>query len=484
MRPGGRARRHERRVGLALVALVGVVYLFVAGGGRGDYTSGAMGQHFWMADALLHGRLALRPDVLPDRAAVERQRTADEQGYFDLIILEGRVYGYWGIVTPALLVPVVAVWGLEVPPRLITVGVGVMNAGLLYVWLLRLHGIGWLRMRRALRVALTLLLALGSMQFWMVCDGGAWFVVQLGALGWLLAALVVLTRRRPGWFRIVMAGGLFGLAILTRNSVALVGLFPLVLVWRGAERRKLAALALFCGPLLAAVVGQLAYNAGRFGDPFEFGMALQIEKGGARRYADLFAEHGLLSWRYVPRNVYHYFLSADFPQDTEQGFDDDGNSVFLVMPPMVLALMGVWRGGWLKWAALAGLVPFVGFLQLLVFTGWVQFGPRFLLEALPLAFVLVALGVGRRLREWHVGLFGLAVAVQAYGVSRICARLFTEAGGAGIREWTFGYSWPIALAAIVLGMLAYHWLQQFGRRGGRVAASGGSANNGGRGPMS
>jgi hypothetical protein len=122
----------------------------------------------------------------PTGRRVERQRTADEQGYFDLIILEGRVYGYWGIVTPALLVPVVAVWGLEVPPRLITVGVGVMNAGLLYVWLLRLHGIGWLRMRRALRVALTLLLALGSMQFWMVCDGGA--VVRGAAWGAGLAA--------------------------------------------------------------------------------------------------------------------------------------------------------------------------------------------------------------------------------------------------------------------------------------------------------
>ena len=68
-------------------------------------------------------------------------------------------------------------------------------------------------------------------------------------------------------------------------------------------------------------------------------------------------------------------------------------------------------------------------LTLLLFfgTGWVQFGNRYLLDLMPLAMLLIAVGMRGRLSRTAVMLIALSLTVNAWGTYRFC-REQQEAG--------------------------------------------------------
>ena len=372
---------------------------------------------------------------------------------------DGRCYGYWAPLAAVVAMPFVAAFGLGVSDQLINVLFGALNVGLFY-WLLRRVGrIGLVTMDESCRVALTLLLAFGTSHFWLTCAAQVWFAVHIVTLTAMLAAMIAATSRGNTARSYLVSGAFFGVAILGRNVVILSGLFFVVLIWLRSDgalaaRCRAAALrvALFCLPVAAAVGLQGAYNQARFGSAFESGLGIQVTTGGQKRFVEPYQQYGAFSLHYVPHNLKYYLWNVAFPRrgDGRIWFDSEGNSIFLVTPPMLYALL-LWR----RWnrmtvALLCGVVPLVCSLLAYLGTGYVQFGPRHLLDVMPLLLLLVAGGMRGRVTPVSYVLIVLAVAANLFGTYRMCDEQF-----APLEDWITVYTLPVLVAvALLAGSLA------------------------------
>ena len=214
--------------------------------------------------------------------------------------------------------------------------------------------------------------------------------------------------RRPA-----LAGLALGLAFLCRPATVFLSVFFVVEAIRETKRSGQSlgrCLALFAFPLGASVLIAMGHNVARFGDPLEFGHRfLQV------RWRSRIETWGLFSVHYLPRNLAVFFLSlpwwigvSPFVRISRHGL-----ALWFTTPNL---LWGVWPkridstfvGLWLAVLSTA--------LCTLLYqnTGWVQFGPRFALDYLPLLFALVALS-GRRFGTtfWICAVF--AVALNTFG---------------------------------------------------------------------
>ena len=216
----------------------------------------------------------------------------------------------------------------------------------------------------------------------------------------LLALLEHLGRQR-GW----VVGMLLAAALASRLTAGIGAVFFALDVGLDASRpprRRIAYLLQLALPMGAALLGLLAYDAARFGDPFETGYALQAVLDPEQRRARAL---GLTHWRHVPGNLYYLLLALPQPV-----FAEGTRSV--MRPPFLRP--GAWglsvfaTSPWLLWlfalrpsdrrsgsllaAALATAVA-------LCFTwsmGYAQFGYRFSLDFLPYLYLLLLAGLRER----------------------------------------------------------------------------------------
>jgi hypothetical protein len=283
-------------------------------------------------------------------------------------------------------------------------------------------------------LGLTGLFAFGSVYFFTAVQGTVWFAAHVVAVP-LVACYVAasLGARRP-----VLAGICLGLAFLTRpTTVLLVLLFAgealrvarrpdapappdgagwprRLWVWLGgvAPRRFLARAVPFALPILACGGVAMVHNLARFGDPFEFGHSfLQI------RWRPRIETWGLFSYHYLGRNLGVFlaslpWLSAEAPH---LKISLHGLALWFTTPHLLLVLFP--KRVTVTWVAASLAAGAVCLLDLLYQnSGWVQFGYRFALDYLPLAFALIAM-TGRRFGPvfWSLAVF--AVAVNAFGAA-------------------------------------------------------------------
>ena len=173
------------------------------------------------------------------------------------------------------------------------------------------------------------------------------YMLTMLALGALWCALQDSQRR--GWW-LAAASLAYGLAVGARPNLvfgAIVLLVPVVQAW--CERKPIAALLVAAVvPITLIGVGLMLYNAGRFDNPFEFG--LRYELTGTERQDRL----QLFSLRYLLFNLRVYFLeparwSSRFPFVRE-----------IAMPPLPAGHHGNLQGAYgvltnipLVWLSLA-----------------------------------------------------------------------------------------------------------------------------------
>ena len=246
------------------------------------------------------------------------------------------------------------------------------------------------------------------------------------------------------------------------NIVILVGLFFVLLFWIQSRQQSshrlrdyVGRLALFVMPVALAIGVQGAYNYARFGDVLESGLDIQIRTGGQSRFLESYERYGKFSPHYVPHNLKYYFWNYDLPRkDGRIWFDVEGNSLFLVTPPLVYIFLAWRRKNLFTLALLGGILPLTITLMLYFATGFAQFGPRYLLDVMPLLLLLAASGLRGRLT--HVGyvLIILAVAANLFGTYRMCEGEFVP-----IQRWITYLTLPtlvaIALSARILTIRRY-----------------------------
>ena len=355
---------------LAVSAIfAGGTHLFDAG--RPDF--------FYLADALLHGRLWLEHARGPNDGVGDGARGYVPFAPFPALLLVPLV----AAVGPSLA----ASWEPVVNAVLAGLGVGVC-------WILAAElGVT----RTSHRLWIVVLFGFSTATWWVTTRGGVWHTGQLVASACTLLALVEsFGRRRP-----FLIGLLAGAAFLTRAPLLFALPFYAWAVlpgpghpdWEGGRHpsplRPWTILALGFAP---AFVASLAYNALRFGSPLESGYALATLPA----FLELQRAKGLFSLAHLPMNVDYFLLrlpafTSTFPFLHPDGY---GMSVLLTSPGLLLAVRADWRRA-RPWALLAttGLVLVPSLLY--YGGGWLQFGYRYFLDSVPFVIALCALAAAR-----------------------------------------------------------------------------------------
>jgi len=388
--------------------------------------------HYDLYNRLADGFLAGRTSFL-EEPPVELAQLADPydpaqnapfRRYHDVTYFEGRYYLYFG-PAPALLLlaPWKLVTGGSLPQNLAVVAFawGAAALGVLLLWEIRRRFFptapAWLVFTGALAVSFgsLWLMLLRRPIYYELAIASAGFLA-LGAL-WCLLRSEVTTARRSAW----LAGCslLLGLAVAGRPNYGLgsIGCIAVCAItwwqqasgaprdrWRSLHRPLLALV----GPFAACMAALMAYNAVRFGSPFEVGTSYMLAGSNQTGVAQV----GL---RYVPINLYYYLaaaphFSAHFPFVAVTGFPwfqppagyggQENMYGFPLIVPLVWLILALWsdirRGAapksWQLWTRSTLALAAGNWVFLLGLMGAAN---RYLLDFVPMLVVLAVVGVMR-----------------------------------------------------------------------------------------
>lgn len=271
---------------------------------------------------------------------------------------------------------------------------------------------------RTLAVVLPIWFAAGTNIFSSSTNGGIWGQGQV--YGYFFASLgfLCVMRKTPAW---ILGPGLgyvlLSLAVGCRPFY--LCMFPAFLCIERAERLKSTLLPLrwqfFRASLaLSPYLGWMAwYNYQRFHAPWEFG----------HRYLpwSLQLADGVFSVRYLLRNSYHAFLHLPHLTDGSKflSFDGRGTAFWINNVILLIGLAGLVRTKLLspiERSLLLATAAVIWFLLLLhESNGWYQFGYRYCIDIMPLAFI-GCLYSYKRCPVWMTALFAASLAVNMYGV--------------------------------------------------------------------
>ena len=357
-----------------------------------------------LSASFLEGRL----DVSPDR--------------YDVSLFGNHAFYAMGPLPSVLLMPVVAILGPAIPNTIL--GLPALLVCLpAFDRIVRALDVdpqdrGWWKLAAVAGTPLLGSAALDSGYF-------AASVVVVACLAWALA----LTLDGRGGY---VAGFLVGLATATRAD-AVFAIVPLV--WLARQRgARLREPGLMLAGLAPALFFLAAYNQARFGSPLESGYAYQRLVNPWLFEA---RKAGLLSLAHLPKNLFFLLLAGPIAAGGSYAAvlkwpwlvpDPWGTSAFLVSPWLALAFAARGR----RAAAMTVGVVLVLLPSLLYYgVGWIQFGYRYALDALPFAWVLAIVGAdrlgihGRRLvlfvvAAMVVNLWGALWLVRLWGKAFCC----------------------------------------------------------------
>lgn len=327
----------------------------------------------YQADAFLHGQLHL---------------LSFPQSLIDLVPHNGRWYSPLGPLPAVLLVPFVPFFGTALQQHFVlfpvTLGVG------FFVFLLAQrfgYGVGD-------RIWLALAFVFASVYVGVAYIAQAWnFASALSAV-LSLATLYEYLGKRRFW----LLGCLVGAIFATRFTAGLVGLLVLLdtaldsgIPWR----ERVQKLGRFLVPIVVVGILLLWYNYARFGNMFDNGYLTALIRPEMQVAAR--AQYGLFNLKLIPSNIYHYFLAP--PQAVI-----DPRTMHLVPPylkanvtmgffllsPIFLAIFfgAKLKNRFLKLTALVALLMTVVLLSYYAIN-YFELGPRYLVDVLPLYFILL-----------------------------------------------------------------------------------------------
>jgi hypothetical protein len=367
-----------------LIALV--AYFFRASLNASGFKQTDYAYFNYLADAFLHGQLFLR--VLPSAT-------------LDLIEHNGHYYMYWPPFPAVVLMPLVKLFGAGLTDITYTAVLGAVTVGLAAKLLAVLNETGVAPLSVERRALLVITVAFGSVVLILSPVGKAWFTAQL--IGWgcvLLATLAALTvSGRWGYF---LTGLALGCALTTRNALLFNGIwlayFMLRRDWGDPARERAARVAWGLAPVVVAI-GLLAwYNLARFGSATETGLQWH---NVAPFFKDDFDRYGVFNLHYLPTNLKQQFWTYPvFTRLKDQEWL--GGGFFWMSPTLLAAPWAIARQprDRLVWMLVLSAVIVYIPIGLLMGTGWVTYGPRYLLDLLVPILVLAAIG----LRRWPLWL--------------------------------------------------------------------------------
>jgi hypothetical protein len=427
-----------------------VVYLVFAGaylgasGGR-LRTHSQYNQYVYLADGWLHGRLALAgpPPNENDWAKIDvlkLKNGREVRGIYGGRVggPSDRLYPLRGqpfTVPPAdiasrstirlvsfppfpavVMLPFVAVWGLQYNDVLFTALWSALNPMLLFLLLRTLRARGLSRRSEIDDLWLTAMFGVGSVYYFCSVVGQVWFTAEIVAvtlaIGYVWASLEA---RRP-----VLAGTciVLGFACRPPYLVAIpLFLFEAVRAVGGrgaladpkARRQLIGKLLRFAAPIAIGGMALAVYNYARFENPFEFGHRFMPVQ-----WQDRMFRFGLFNYHFLSRNLACALILLPRILDHYPyvRISQHGMSLLVTSPNLAYTVMPQERSPLTKalWLTiLATALPNLLYQN----SGYIQWGYRFSLDFMIYFMVLLAVG-NRPLTKLFRALVVVAFAVNLF----------------------------------------------------------------------
>lgn len=341
-----------------------------------------------------------------------------------------RYEGEWYVSFPPLpaflMMPGVAIWGLDFNDRLFTLFFAAAAPALLFLLLQAIAAGGRLSRSRRELWMLAVLYAIGTVYFFCAVQGSVWFTAHIvGSVMLLLFMNLSLGGRHPA-----LAGLFLALAFACRPPLAMALPFFVyealrphsdgeasgILRWTIGALRKagpgplLRKALLFVAPAVAVLAGLAIMNQVRFGDPTEFGHGHLKVIQSAR-----IAKWGLFHYHYLARNLGIVLTSMPWlsAQAPHIKVSMHGLALWVTTPAFLWLL---WpraltrEYAWLALTLLCLALPSLLYQN----SGWVQFGQRFSVDYAPVMILMLAVG-GRPFRKLFTAALVFAVVVNLFG---------------------------------------------------------------------
>jgi hypothetical protein len=340
----------------------------------------------------------------------------------DVIVINGLHYLVYPPMPALLMLPFVAVLGSSFSDIGFTWAVGAINVVLVFHLLNVLRNKGWSPRTTRENIVLAALFGVGTIALWLAMDGAVWFTSQTVAITFTLTMLMsALTHK--WWFASLSVGAL----LLTRSTDIVGGVLvavlflrecgqPLtegegeglwqVLHWQPTHIPRFSQIVAVVLPFLLCVAIYLTRNALLFQSPLSTGYDIQIKQV----YPSI--HYGLFSWHYVWPNFVANFLNLPAfnfttPFDPSPAIDivrgGNGTSLFFTTPLFLLFLLPTATSVPYRWLR-ATLWTCAGLIIVLALffnaTGWYQVGARYLFDAYPYLWLLLAMRAERIGWRW------------------------------------------------------------------------------------
>lgn len=361
----------DERVHAMLAGLLTIVVLGVFSGFRPT----AMNNFVWLADAWLHGKPYL-PHFPGD--------------WIDAIPYHGRAYVYQAPLPAVMMLPFVAIWGLNANQTALSIALAGLGIAAAYR-VARLIGVS-----RRWAALLCAFLLFGTSYAYCASGGDVWYIAHSGAVAFTLLALAELLGPRVPW-RVA----LWALcAAFCRYPMALAFPAYAIALWpqvRAAPWR-LAGVALV-GALF--VIPSALYNYVRWGTFADVGFTkfYRTMDIGRTDPAPPFALKNLAM------QLHFYLVEPPHviarPPYLIAGFF--GTALTYTSPALLIALFAPIRerAVQLLWFASACCaIPALLYYS----TGMVQLGARHALDVIPFSYALMAYAIRSRPSRWYVPL--------------------------------------------------------------------------------
>ncbi len=370
-----------------------VIFLIFAAlyAATGCYRRTPYNAHVYLSYAMLHGHFDL---VSPP-------------GNFEITKFDGHNYLAYGIGPSLLMLPFVAIWGLDFHQALFS---GMLSALAVSLWW---SALGLMEIDGSDRAWLTTLFGVGSL-FWFYAgeNGATWSMMHVTVAFGLMLAIREAVGKRRGW--IVGLG--FGIAVLARQPALVALPFFAGMLWKKDEQvgPALKREFWFAAGLGALLIFDAYYNYARFGSPFENGYRRLIVFTNRETDPNSF---GLFSLVYLRRNIRLYFEKWPGRMSGFPWFDPSmgGFNIFVSTPAIVLAIAANYFRRINLLALLAGLA-IQGVYLIYYWTGFAQFGCRYSVDYLPFVMLLAASGGTRLPRAVLIILTLAGIVVEVWGV--------------------------------------------------------------------
>jgi len=380
--------------------------------------------YVYLAQSLLHGHVDLiqLPPVT-----------------YDLLQFNGQWYVAGSPMPSILMLPFVAIFGVNFSDVLFSIVLGAINVALVYslltdltqTWQLPQSSIQWL----------TLLFAVGTPHWYLASLGTYWFTAHIVTVFFaLLAVREALTKQR--WF---LSGLWLACAGFARPTALFLAPFFVIMIYyavrmRSAEyesrtthyvRLKLLPFGL---AIALGISAHVIYNYARFKSFSDFGYAYVA---GAENITSVYARYGGFNARFLPCNLAvslfgppevngvvpdfitrscDYLLEGVNLSDTSALITPNplGMSIFITTPVLLSIfaarkrdpiIIATWLG------LLSTLIPLWHYHN----TGSLQFGWRYLFDAAPMWIILLAAGM-QKVTRLKQGLILVSMAINLWGM--------------------------------------------------------------------